>query len=314
MTVLQVLAPNEGYNEAIRSFLGKSGLLEAVLWRWQMNLAFQGELDGLESRFYLGLMEGRIVGNISLWEYNGLGILGHVYTVEGQRRKGIFRFLLAKCLEDFRNREGKVLVLGTPVDAPWNTIYKEFGFRNISEGSEVMRYDADPIFLGNYFQSQEVYCREPKWSDWPSLSILYTSHEGWRVRSIEHRIFGPFDYEDYFLQDMNKMRENECHSVILLTEKEYVVGHAHLTIDTQEGVPAWLLDFFVHPQHASKADLLLESMVFPMGRIRCFVETDNHEKMSILSHAGFHKAGVSSIQVGHERKEMDIILMERRIN
>lgn len=302
-----VRTPDCSYGENIRAFLPH---LDEI-WQWHLGLALRGQLDELETRFYLGILNGRIIGNVSTWEHRSLGILGHVYTAEDQRRKGVFNSLVKACLQDFRDRGGKITVLGTPVDAPWNHVYRECGFADIAEGSEVMRCDLDPDFQKTFLQSKKIYSREVKWSDWPSLSILYTVQEGWLLRSMRYSVFGPLDYEDHFLHDMKRTNGNECQVRVLVTEEEHVVGHSTLSFLRREEGPVWLLDFFVHSVHVSGAACLLDSLHWPTERVRCYVEEDNREKMSVLSGMGFHRELLSLKQITHEGKKIDILAMEK---
>ncbi|MFB0504282.1 MAG: hypothetical protein ACETWE_10650 [Candidatus Bathyarchaeia archaeon] len=62
MGICLVQTPDEAYRDQILSFLGhKEGM-----WRWHLELSFEGKLDELETRFYLGTINDRIIGNVSL--------------------------------------------------------------------------------------------------------------------------------------------------------------------------------------------------------------------------------------------------------
>lgn len=307
MEIYLVKTPDNYYRDRVLAFLGHKG----EIWQWHTDLSFRGELGELETRFYIGSMGDRIIGNVSTWEQGPLGILGHVFTAKDQRRKGVFKSLLAACIQDFRRRGGKILILGTPTDAPWNHVYKGFGFRSITEGSEVMRYDVDPNFERSYFQSGKLHCREPEWKDWPAVSVLYSVQGGWYVRSVNYSIFGPFDYEDKFLYDTKKIRKGKCQARVLLTERESVVGYATLTPDDRWDRKIWLLDFFLHPLSKSHAVSLLKTMLWPEEKVQCYVEADAHEKIAALSAQGFQKEAVFSKQVMQEGKAIDILVMER---
>ena len=83
------------------------------LRQWQFEEDFAGRAQGMRSRYYLGFLEGRAVANISVWETGVTGNLGHVHTLEAYRRKGICKAVMAAQMEDFRQRGGQILVLGT---------------------------------------------------------------------------------------------------------------------------------------------------------------------------------------------------------
>lgn len=314
MGICLVQTPDEAYRDQILSFLGhKEGM-----WRWHLELSFEGKLDELETRFYLGTINDRIIGNVSTWEHDSLGVLGHVFTAKDQRRKGVFKALLALCIQDFQRRGGKTMILGTPADAPWNRIYKSVGFGSIVstrklQKDEVMRYDVDPDFERKYFQPGQVHTREPKWGDWPAISMLYSVQGGWFVRSIKHGIFGAFDYEDGFLDDMKKILQRKCQARVLLTEAESIVGHATLSPDNRWDCQVWVLDFFLHPLFESHAVSLLGTMCWPKEKVQCYVEADSHQKISALSTQEFYKKTVLSKQIMHKGKAVDILVMERSL-
>src|SRR5207248_6496886 len=105
-----------------------------------MRMALRGETDRLETRYYLGMLEGVPVANVMTVESDGVGILGHVFTRPEHRRKGICQAIMGRLMEDFRQRNGRVLLLGTGFESAPYWIYHSFGFRSLKGG--FMRYDA----------------------------------------------------------------------------------------------------------------------------------------------------------------------------
>src|SRR5512140_111032 len=65
-------------------------------WQYHIASALRGETDRLETRFYLGLLNGAPVANIMITEQHGIGILGHVFTRPEHRRKGICRAVMTR--------------------------------------------------------------------------------------------------------------------------------------------------------------------------------------------------------------------------
>src|SRR5690242_15346887 len=112
-------APDEERAGQIKSFLAH----KPSSYRWHIDAAFAGECDDLETRFYIGLLDGQLVGIIMTVEARGVGILGHVRTREDQRRKGICQAIMSHKMQDFRQRGGHVLLLGTGYQSPAYHIY-----------------------------------------------------------------------------------------------------------------------------------------------------------------------------------------------
>src|ERR1051325_11454983 len=87
-------------------------------WKTHIHAALSGETDALETRFYIGLLDGYPVANVMTVERNGIGILGHVFTRPEHRRKGICQAVMARQMDHFRQRGGHVLTLGTGFERP----------------------------------------------------------------------------------------------------------------------------------------------------------------------------------------------------
>jgi hypothetical protein len=121
------------------------------VWNWHIAKALREPLEDLETRFYLGEIGGRIVGNICTFESGGIGILGHVYTDPAHRHKGVAGGIMGLQMEDFRRRSGKALTLGTGYGSNAYRIYESYGFRSILPESGIMRYSVEP----DYFEKLE---------------------------------------------------------------------------------------------------------------------------------------------------------------
>ena len=303
MEIYMVKVPDHYYERDIMAFLSHVN----KLWLWHLDLAIHGELDELEARFYLGLLKGRIISTVSTWEYDSIGIVAHLFTLRNYRRKGACTALMKAQMQDFRNRGGKILIGGfRPSSYP---IAKSLGFKSIINNSEVMHYDVHPDFEREYFQAEKIICRDPMWKDWPGISLLLGIKKAWHLRSMKHKILGPFDYEDYFLEDMMERSKGLCMSKVLATEKESIVGYATLTFKHNLNDNFWLLDFFIHPASVSYAETMLEAMDFPMCRIRCYVELGCREKYDVLLKRGF-KEKVLKKRVKRGGKTLDVAAME----
>jgi len=307
MEIYVVCAPDEEYGSGVLALLGHKG----GIWQWHMEAAFRGETGLLQCRFYLGIVNGRIISNVSTWEHGSTGILAHVFTVEDQRRKGACRALMAALMEDFLRRSGKILTLGTGYDSPPYHIYKGFGFRSMTEGSGFMRYDADPAFEEEFFSWRSVRLRGLEWQDWPTLNVLFAVQDGSYLRSLSHGVFGPTNYEGCFLQDQKGRLEGSLQANLLESERGAIVGYATLIPDGRWRNQVWLLDLFLHPRFESHATSLLEAMNWPKEKVQGYVEADLSWKIDALSRLGFHQEATFSKQIRRGDKEMDVLVMER---
>lgn len=302
MQIYMVKAPDRDYGREIVSFLS----LNNRLWGWHLDLAIRGALDELEARFYLGLLEGKIISNVSTWEHGSIGIVAHLFTARNHRGKGACTALLKTQIQDFLRRNGKVLIGGFRPAS--HSIAESMGFKSIIHNSEVMHYDLDPDFEKEHFQAKNVSCRDTEWKDWPGVSLLFGIREECRLRSMKHRIFGPYDYEDYFLEDMNERLEGYCVSKVLTSEEDNIIGYATLTSAHRVNGNFRLVDFFVHPATTLHLNTMFDTLDVPSGKTRCYVESNCREKREALLRCGF-KEGIQR-RIRYDKETMKIIAME----
>ena len=84
MEVGVVTTPDLDYADELGKFLDH----KPDRYKWHIDQCLQKTLDQLETRFYIGKLNGQIISNIMTTESDGIGILGHVFTLPAQRRKG----------------------------------------------------------------------------------------------------------------------------------------------------------------------------------------------------------------------------------
>jgi hypothetical protein len=302
MKVCMVKPPDERYEQGVRSFLSPS----KRIWAWHLDLSLRGGLDDLDSRYYLGFLKHRMISNVTTWEHSPIGIVGHLSTVEDHRNKGACTTLMKTVIHDFLDRDGKTLIGGFKPAS--RSVAEKLGFRSITNHSEVMRYDASPSFEEDYFQPGKISCRNSTWKDWPGIEFLYTIKQGWSLRSMKHRILGPYDCEDFFLEDMWQRTRGSCVSKVLATEKEHILGYAALTLEHRFEGDFWLLDFFIHPVAVSHVETTLNAFDWPEGKVECYVEAGCLEKRDALQTQGFEEK--ATFRKRFKTRTIEVILMQ----
>src|SRR5207249_1997860 len=137
-------------------------------WQHHIQAALQEPLDDLETRFYVGLLDGRAITNVMIVgtrlrvvsrgagrpedAVEAVGILGHVYTVPEHRRKGAYAQLMAAQMEHTRSLGYRLLTLGTGFETPPYWIYHRFGFRSIDGATGRMKWLATPDAEAHHFR------------------------------------------------------------------------------------------------------------------------------------------------------------------
>jgi hypothetical protein len=204
MEVRRVVVPDCQHKSLIKSLLPQY----SPLWTWHLKLSLSGKLGDLKTRFYVGVLDDKLIGNVSTWESKPLGIVGHLFTNKKYRRKGVCTNLMQVMVQDFSLRGGKILIGGfRPASY---SIAKRTGFKSLIDESEVMHLEPNQHFEEDYFRNGKPHCRDMEWRDWPGVSLLFGVKEGWRIRSLKHKVFEPYDFEDFFLKDMWQKLHGLC--------------------------------------------------------------------------------------------------------
>ncbi len=283
------MGPESGIAGGITRLLAHKG----PEWQFHMDSALRGQTDLLETRYYLGLLDGVPVGNVMTVEYLGVGILGHVYTVPEQRRKGICQAIMGRLMADFRERGGHVLQLGTGYESHAYWIYHSFGFRSLKGG--FMRYDtADDSFEKTWFAPATVAATRMAWRHWPLAGLLGAHQDGEILRSAAWRLYGIGNLETPVVRSMKAMTEGAgADMVVLETARGAVTGVAtlHPTSGVNGWPGVWLLDFFAHPDFASHSIEMLHTLNYPSGKIISYVETGARDKARALEQCDFKCEG-----------------------
>jgi GNAT superfamily N-acetyltransferase len=281
MAIGVVDCPDPAWAGQVESLLGHKG----PEWRHHIGTALRGRLDGLETRFYLGTIDGQAVTNVMIVGTRGTGILGHVYTSPGHRRKGAYSRLMAVQMEHSRGVGYRILTLGTGFETPPYWIYHRFGFRSIDGVSGRMKWLATPAAEADWFRPGTTRVRPMRWGDWGALNLVaygLTAPDEELPRSWVFRLKGHGSLEGSFVAwqaDLpleSPRTVEEAHqavvelgrpaALVLETEHGAVVGWAAVKPDDLALREAWLLDCYVHPDFRQAAGQLLAAIPRPPGR------------------------------------------------
>lgn len=287
-----VLARGDDHAPLVRPILAHKSSNE----QWHLDQVFAGRVGPLETRFYLGRLKDRSVCNIMVSEFDGIGIVSHVYTTPEHRRKGIARLVMTQQMADFRARNGRYLTLSTGYDTHPYYLYHNFGFRSVLPESGHMKYMGYAGFEMEHFRVEEdgeARVIPGDWKHWPSLNVLCAQDGPPYLRNVGLGHIGPRMFEGAYLGLMKQTREEGDVQVRLaVTEHGAVVGYATLVPDIRWRGETLLLDLTVHEAFKTQLKPLLESIALPVGcKLFCHVEPGDGPKTAALQDAGFiHEA------------------------
>ena len=309
MEVGVITAPDEPHAEEVKQFLGHKG----GNWEWHIERCVTEVLDALETRFYVGKLDGRVITNIMTVEHEGIGILGHVFTLPEQRRKGACKGVMAYQMEDFRQRAGRALYLGTGYNSHPYYIYHSFGFESVFPESGFMKYPVNSDFEERYFAPTSAAPKAIEWHDWPKVTAL-SGIVGWdTLRSLKWDVYGPTNMEGGFLSFKHDLETEDAYNdaKLLISSGGAIVGWATVSRDTRWQPTTGVLDLFFHPNFADAVPTLLSAVAFPETKVQCYVDSGAEKKAEVLETAGFTCEGRFKDQFAYGGQDYDVLVFAR---
>jgi hypothetical protein len=265
-------------------------------------------LHELETRYYIGQVNKEIICNIMIVEYGHVGILGHVFTNPDQRRKGACAGVIKAQMEDFQQRSGEALYLGTGYDSPAYYIYKNVGFESVYPRSGFMKYWANDDFETKYFATGETHVKEVQWHDWGKMTALTGIVDSDYLRSIAFNIYGPASFEGGFLWFKRELEEGDHFREAKLLEAESgaIVAFATVIADERWRGDVYILDVFAHPNFWDDAAKLLNALELPQGKVQCYSDSILTGKDECLQKVGFQQEAVMQKQIRRDEDMLDV--------
>ena len=306
-----VQTPDKAYETLIKTLLGH----KPHNYQWHLDHAFADQIDGLETRFYLGLLNSEPICNIMTVEYMGIGILGHVYTFPAYRRKGACRLVMTEQMLDFKGRGGKYLTLGTGYNTPPFWIYHSFGFRGVLPNSGHMKYKAHETIESDYFARGKAHIISPDWKSWPGLNVLCSQHDLPLIRNIALGHVGPSNYEGGYISLLESIStQSNIYARILVSDYGSITGYATIIPDSRWQAEVHLLDCFVHPEYKDYGHLLIKSLPLPDNiKVQCYTDVEADWKIAALLEEGFDHEATFRNHIKQKGQLIDVEVYTRRV-
>ena len=282
LTTARIEGPDREWTEQLKPFLSHKG----APWTSQIRETLETSTAPLESRYYVGIVDGRVVGNVSTFTCRGVGILGHVFTHPDFRRRGISKAIIEAQMADFASG-GEALILSTGLEGHARRMYEGFGYRSIAlESHEMALYrESEAEFYAWFFRAGESVTRGLDWGDWALLTALMVQPEGSNLRLVAFSVYGRATMEATFLAMRNR-RDSDF--AVLQGVEGSAVGIVSLVPDMRfPGVR--ILDLFVHPHYEGDEEKLISSIRLDSidGKILSYALTSDSAKIAILEANGF---------------------------
>ncbi|MCY3022888.1 MAG: GNAT family N-acetyltransferase [Planctomycetota bacterium] len=292
------------------------------IWQWQIEQSLTKEQAGAESRFYILSKAGRPFANVMVVERRGIGIFGHVYTRPEERRNGAADIIIGCLADDFRQRGGRALYLGTGFDSPAYRLYAKHGFRSVEPESGHMAWFAGgrETFERDAFAPAAVRHEPLAFHHWPLLPALAMMAHPARVRIATMDAVNSASTEGGALPVLMAMNGEAEHG------KEHG-ARAHVAVSEGSGVPVaiacampehyfWeqvdVVDLFCAPEFEAELRPLLATLELGLERAAiCYADLFWPAKQDVLRACGFERAVLLKRHLRSHGKVHDVELWTR---
>ena len=254
-----------------------------------------GVIQGLEWRFYLARVGDAYVGNICTWERDGIGILGHVFTLPEWRGLGIANALLHLQDADFKRRKGSIMELNTGYQSMPYRMYEKRGYEGVPGAPGSMVKLSGEETWQSLYSPGESNLADFQWRHWPSANLLFLTENPSFVRAAGIGVYGPSPLEGPVIhcreRIWNEEEEPSWRVKVLESSKGMVTAWVSLQWDLN-----WsrhhrrlVFDLFFHPHFAETVMAELHDLEIPEGTIS--YSTPGDPKNPILKQLGFRRLG-----------------------
>ena len=275
---------------------------------------FEGALDvtpevllgreGPDSRIavYTRRIEGDLAGAclvVSSARFPSIGGLGEVGTSPAARRTGIATALTQQALDDFVERGGQALFLGT-VNPAAARIYHRLGWRKLAGANlmlNVLSGDSPEEFFVDYFRgasAMSAAVRTPSPADRAPMIPLLVSPHDWQALDFNTGMFSTrYAVQDSCLGLYRRYNaiagEGRGAWFCAGTDAGYVVGLSTARLDGDGGCR---VDGFTHKHHLGAWEALIQAAVdwgvsSDATRVYADVSVEDDEKRALFKSIGF---------------------------
>ena len=312
-----VVGPDLDWADRVEELLGHKG----EIWRWGNERVLRNDL-GVDVFYYILHRDGQPFANMMNIEYRGVGLFGHVYTKPEDRQNGAASALMPLLMEDFRQRGGKALVLGTGYDSHPYHLYAKNGFVGLEPTSGTMAYytGSEADFYDEYFKG-ETQIEALAWRHWPASIPVFAGDYDVVVRAMTMRATGRYSTEGPMiplLKDGERrpgMGLGTGTAVLEIPETGAVAGLATYGLNPLwRGT--WTVDLYCHPDHWDRGEELLNTLeIQPAERLLAYCDAGFEPKEQILRCLGFEPLATYKDRVAadHARtRPVDVTEWEKR--
>ena len=310
--------PEPDWIDRIIELIGHKG----HIWNEQNRCVLMKD-RGVDTSFYLLHRDKQPFASILISQLNHVALLGHVYTLPGDRKKGAMARLMEIQMNHTVSHGTRAIFLGTEFKAHPFRLYERFGFTAIEPKSGQMHWYADSHkkFNDEYFAFGPTAIEPVGWKHWPASAALCMGDWPGVVRCAPVKLIGRTICEECLLAILlaNESPNDPAYrrtggAALVNRQTSAVVG---LAAWSQH--PVWpncaIVDVYCHPQFWSPADELFDALNPPRSARRiAYADETCPRKLDTLTRAGFKKTAVLPRRVPADAansRYLDVFVLER---
>jgi GNAT superfamily N-acetyltransferase len=296
-------------------------------WRYHVTQSLREPLDQLETRFYLGTLEGEdgpVVTCVMVASARGVGLLGYVFTAPEYRQQGAYSQLMAYQMAHSRALGHHTLTLSTGFETTPYWIYHRFGFRSIDGTSGRMKQFLMPGAEARWFVPAPTEVHPMVWDDWPTLNLTALRvpaadelpealPRSWALRVLDYGT-AEGTFAEVFAPWARQPGRAARFAVTLRSVYGAVAGWALLMPDELTLGIDLRLDLYVHPTFRGDAHKLLEALPQPEVPVNAYttgVESGDGFRATLLERAGFRRVTTLPGHLAHVGRRLDLHVHSR---
>ena len=213
-------------------------------------------------------------------EHEGIGILGHVFTLPQQRRKGAAKGVMAIRWRISDNAPVRALYLGTGYNSHPYYIYHSFGFESVFPKSGFMKYYVDSDFEEHYFSPAPAQPKPIDGTTGPNSQRCQGLLDRMRCEGLTWGVYGPTNFEGPFLGFKHALETEDVYNdaKLLTTSDRAIVGWATVSRDARWMPETAVLDLFSIRSFADDVPTLLSATEFPQSKVQCYVDSSSERR------------------------------------
>ena len=240
-------------------------------WLLEENILHDSKLDLVA---IVAFQENQMIGNITLFHFNRIGLVGNVFLEESNRGKGIGSQMM-KCLEDYArlNKHSHHVLWVDPIKRPAAfNLYKKFGY---------LHKENTGIMINNFYKittkNSDIVIHNLDWHHYPELNLITSNNQLGLIISLIFKCYINATFEMEFLNYKQDEKitgyaieniKGDCLGAIFIKKNELWEQQADLAFNNNH----FLFDIIIADENINLLIDQKDKIPLPTGKIVAYTE------------------------------------------